>query len=248
MTVEIAGVTDIGSRRESNQDCIDWSLDASGESALAVLADGMGGYCGGEIASRIAVETMMEQLSQRLVTLAPEHVDGCIEAAVRLAHERIGEARRQNPELEKMGTTLVLVWIHLGQLWLAHLGDSRAYLLREGELHQKTRDDTVAQNMVDDGSITPEEVSRVPFRNVLTRALGATPEVTLSRLDLRPGDRVILCSDGLTGALPDSQWPALMGSDLTLAEQAHRLMDACLANHPDDNVSVILIQTCDPKE
>lgn len=248
MSVRIAGLTDIGSRRESNQDSIDWYLDASGESALAVVADGMGGYRGGEIASRIAVETMMEQLQQPLTALAPECIGGCIEAAVKLAHERIGDARQQQPELHKMGTTLVLAWLHRDQLWLAHLGDSRAYLLREDELRQQTRDDTVAQNMVDDGSIAPEEVPRVPFRNVLTRALGATAEVTISRLALQPGDRIILCSDGLTGALPDRHWPALMDPTLTLAEQAHRLVEASLANHADDNVSVILIQTCDPKE
>ncbi|MDX1457161.1 MAG: protein phosphatase 2C domain-containing protein [Marinobacter sp.] len=246
MSLIACGLTDIGTRRSSNQDSLAWSVSRDGDHALAVIADGMGGYQGGEIASRVAVDTLMDVLAPVLASTPPERVAECIQTAIKLAAEHLEEARNGRPELDRMGTTVVLAWIQRERAWIGHLGDSRAYLLREGGLSQLTRDHTVAQNMVDDGSITLDEVHRLPFRNVLTRALGACaePRATVDELVLQAGDRLLLCSDGLTGALPDTQWLPLLQQQPVLDDQVHGLMDASLQNRADDNVSVVMIQYC----
>lgn len=247
MTLTVAGLTDIGCRRSSNQDSLGWYLSGDGRRALAIVADGMGGYEGGEIASQVAVDTLMAVLKPAVERgVADDAIADRIQAALNLAHERIELARAGRPELEKMGTTVVLAWLQHNRAWIAHIGDSRCYLLQEGRLQLQTRDDTVAQNMVDDGSITAEEVARVPFRNVLTRALGVSryADATYAELTLAPGGRLILCSDGLTGALPDGQWLAMMEDGGPIDVQVRRLVDGSLANQAGDNVSVLMIQFC----
>lgn len=139
---------------------------------------------------------------------------------------------------------MVLAWIHRGRAHIAHLGDSRCYRVTETGLDLRTRDDTVVQNMVDDGSITAEEAPRVPFRNVLTRALGSSTEVSASfdHFDLAPGERLLLCSDGLPEAVPESDWLDHLNAEQGLDSQAQRLVNASLDNQAPDNVSVVLIQ------
>jgi protein phosphatase len=167
-----------------------------------------------------------------------------IQQGIDLASSRIDDARKSQTKLSKMGTTVVLTWLQQDTAWVAHLGDSRAYLLRDDELSQQTRDATVAQNMVDDGSIKPEEVSQVPFRNVLTRALGASTDIaaTVNTFKLVPGDHLMLCSDGLTDALPDHQWPAIMARKKDIEARTRALVEASLENQAADNVSLIMIQ------
>lgn len=248
MTILAAGRTDIGTKRENNQDTIAWHLSADGRSALAIVADGMGGYEGGEIASQLAADTVMDTLKPALEhpPEADDQITGLIQEAITLANERIQTVRNNNPALSKMGTTLVLAWVQNNTAHIAHLGDSRCYVLSGTQLTQLTRDDTVAQNMVDDGSIKQEEVPRVPFRNMLTRALGSDEDATATfrQLTLAPGDRLILCSDGLTDAVPDSDWQTVIGDCESLGDQATRLVDTSLGNQAADNVSVLLIQSC----
>lgn len=252
MTITATGLTDIGTKRESNQDSLAWCVSADGQRALGVVADGMGGYEGGEIASRITVETLMEQLQDSLEmgTLDDTSLRDHIQQGIDLASSRIDDERKAQTRLSKMGTTVVVAWLQDDTAWIAHLGDSRAYLVRDGKLSQQTRDDTVAQNMVDDGSIKPEEVSRVPFRNVLTRALGSSTDIvaTVSTFNLVPGDHIILCSDGLTDALPDQEWPAIIAQEKDLESLTQALVDASLENQAADNVSLIMIQFGQPKE
>ncbi|SFL91452.1 PP2C family protein-serine/threonine phosphatase [Marinobacter zhejiangensis] len=245
MSLSIAGITHVGCRRSSNQDSVGWYQSSDGQRLLGVIADGMGGYQGGEIASRIAVDTLLTVLKPAVERgVADDAIADRVQAALNLANERIEQARCDRPELDKMGTTVVLAWLQRDRAWVAHIGDSRCYLLRGERLSQQTRDDTVAQNMVDDGSITREEVPRVPFRNVLTRALGVSRDAgaSYSELTLAPGDRLILCSDGLSGAVADSNWPALLAGEEALEGQAQRLIDASLENQAGDNVSVMMIQ------
>lgn len=246
MTITATGLTDIGTKRESNQDSLAWRVSADGQRALGIVADGMGGYEGGEIASRIAVETLLERLQDLLETGAPDDasIRNHIQQGIDLASNRIDDARKGQTRLSKMGTTVVVAWLQENAAWIAHLGDSRAYLFRNGELNQKTRDDTVAQNMVDDGSIKPEEVPRVPFRHVLTRALGSSTDIvaTVTTFRLVPGDHLILCSDGLTDALPDHEWPAIMAREKSIEARVQALVDTSLNNQAADNVSLIMIQ------
>lgn len=246
MTITATGLTDIGTKRESNQDSLGWYVSADGQRALGIVADGMGGYEGGEVASRITVETLMEILQDPLESGALDDASllSQIQQGIDLASSRIDDARKSQTQLSKMGTTVVLAWLQQDTAWVAHLGDSRAYLLHDDELSQQTRDDTVAQNMVDDGSIKPEEVSQVPFRNVLTRALGASTDIaaTVNTFKLVPGDHLMLCSDGLTDALPDHQWPAIMAREKDIETRTRALVEASLENQAADNVSLIMIQ------
>lgn len=245
MTPRIAGLTDVGAVRAANQDAIDWLISDDNRQALLVVADGMGGYQGGEIASQIAVDTVMESLRACLVPAAPfqsAEPEEAMRVAINLANERIQERRATEPELARMGTTLVIAWVIDGEAHIAHLGDSRCYLVHENELRCLTRDDTVVQNMLEDGSIQPDDVPHVPFRNVLTRALGASSaHASYQRARLVPGDYLLLCSDGLTEALPEADWIPLMSGPKSAEEKARALVNASLDNEAPDNVSVVLL-------
>jgi protein phosphatase len=244
MNPQVAGITDVGALRTANQDAIDWRVSEDNRQVLLVVADGMGGYHGGEVASRIAVDTVMEVLVPWLSPDegVPEEPDDAIQFAINLASERIADRRAADADLAKMGTTLVMAWVIDGEAHIAHLGDSRCYLVQGRELVCQTRDDTVVQNMLDDGSIRPDDVPHVPFRNVLTRALGASAAIaSFRRVRMAAGDSLLLCSDGLTGALPEDQWLSLMSVCETPDDKVRALVDASLDNEAADNVSVVLL-------
>lgn len=243
MTPRVAGLTDVGAVRAANQDAIDWHVSDDNRQVLLVVADGMGGYQGGEIASRIAVDTVMGSLAGHLVPgTGRDEPQDAMQAAINLANERIQERRATDTELSKMGTTLVIAWIIDGEAYIAHLGDSRCYLVHERELQCLTRDDTVVQNMLEDGSIQPDDVPHVPFRNVLTRALGASSALaSFTRLALEQGDSLLLCSDGLTGALPEANWLPVITGHGSPEDKVRALIDTSLANEAADNVSVVLL-------
>ena len=240
-----AGETDTGTVRKSNQDAIDWRVDEASGQALLIVADGMGGYQGGEVASRIVVDTVMEVLAPALgKAISEEDQKERIQASLDLASERIDQRKEQAPELEKMGTTVVIVWVSGESGLVAHLGDSRCYRIRHGSAECLTRDDTVVQNMLDDGSIREADVPNVPFRNVLTRALGASAtQATFGRLTLVPGDRLLLCSDGLNEALAEDDWVPMLAQATGAQSGARELVKACLAGEARDNVSVVLLFT-----
>lgn len=245
LTIRVAGATDPGTRRRFNEDVIDWWVAADKGAALAVLADGMGGYEGGEVASRLAVEACMEVLQPLMKSPAStaEAVDAALLAAAKKANQRIRDARHADDDHARMGTTLVIVWARGDRAHIAHVGDSRVYRLAAGQVQQLTRDDTVVQNMLDDGSIRPEDVSQVPFRNILTKAVGTETDVlpSLQQIGLAAGERLLLCSDGLPGALSPSEWHNVTGGKASLATQARNLIAGSLAQGADDNVSVILL-------
>lgn len=246
MGYQIAGASDPGAVRGSNQDAVFWRVSHDGGQALLVVADGMGGYQGGEIASQLAVEAVREALMPALEAAAPpatEAVREQLDAAFVLANERIQTRRAEEVQLEKMGTTLVVAWLINHRAHVAHIGDSRCYRIRQDRPVCLTRDDTVVQNMLDDGSITEADAPHVPFRNVLTRAVGAMDQAVPSYHceDLVGGDCLLLCSDGLTNAVAESGWPGLMAAADTLDDAARALIDTSLENEAADNVSVVLL-------
>lgn len=245
MALLVSGCTDIGTVRKSNQDAVDWCVDESSDQALLVVADGMGGYEGGEEASRIAVDTVMEMLAPALTKgVAPESRREQVQSALDLANERIEERKLQAPDLAKMGTTVVLAWVAGNTALLAHIGDSRCYLVQKDTLQCLTRDDTVVQNMLEDGSIRERDVPNVPFRNVLTRALGASDATaTYSDVLLEPGAQLLLCSDGLTGALDEEDWLNLLSGADSVTSGVQALIEASLERGAKDNVSVVLLST-----
>lgn len=247
MRFYVAGQSHRGAVRESNQDVVDWRINDSGDQVLLVVADGMGGHQGGEVASRLAVDAVIESLESEIANATPSNKDDVIrehlDQAFALANERIVTQRSEDPRLEKMGTTLVVAWVSGNQAHIAHVGDSRCYRLRSSQAACLTRDDTVVQNMLEDGSITEADVPNVPFRNVLTRAVGAVEEAVPSyrRETLDSGDVLLLCSDGLTGSVPEYRWLEILKESDGMERTVQALIDAGLANEAGDNVSVVLL-------
>ena len=241
MGISIAGQSHAGAVRGCNQDVVAWFSGADGNSALALVADGMGGYQGGEVASRIAADTLTESLAARL-TGPYQDIPAQLKAGFALANTRIAELRDAEPQLEKMGTTLVVVWLEGQQAHIAHVGDSRCYLVRNDKINCLTRDDTVVRKMLDDGSITEADVPNVPFRNMLTRAVGAMDpvELTYSCQTLEYGDRLLLCSDGLTNSVAEEDWHGIL-QDRRNDAVVEALIGAALENRASDNVSVVLM-------
>jgi protein phosphatase len=244
-----AGLTDIGRVRKLNQDA--FSLDNVRQ--LWVLADGMGGHAGGEVASQIAVDTIPQEF-QRLLAAEPSPspaastIETLLSQAIETANQRIREQASQNAEIKGMGTTIVAVAItqthDTSQAVIAHSGDSRAYVLRNGSLDLWTRDHTLMEERLALNLITPEQVRTHPLRHVLTKALGIDPQAlpTVQTYSLEPTDLLILCSDGLTKMLTDPEIQTLVLKEApnldriknTLVTTANRLGG-------EDNTTVVVI-------
>ncbi len=214
--------TDVGMRRSSNEDafvlvdldapttaiaCSGERIEIAGKRMLLALSDGMGGAAAGEVASCLALSTLVRELHRR----SNERMDCALEAAVHVANARVLEAA-SCAERQGMGATLTAVVIVDDIAWIAEVGDSRAYLLRDNKLHQLTRDQSYVQMLVDMGAISEEEAKASPKKNVILQAVGTTPDlrVALGRLSLRRGDRLLLCSDGLSNEVDDRELAELL--------------------------------------
>jgi serine/threonine protein phosphatase PrpC len=238
MTLKLryAAVSDTGLIRSANQDSVH-----AGPRLLAV-ADGMGGMAAGDLASRIVIESVAP-LDREI----PD--DGLIDAlreALDTANGRIREAVAEDPSRDGMGTTLTAVLFTGTALALGHVGDSRAYLLREGQLQQMTRDDTFVQMLVDEGVITREQASHHPRRAVVTQALQggeANPAYTFMRPTA--GDRWLLCSDGLSNVVSDETLGETLGGYPDPLECARRLVDLALRAGGPDNITVVIADMVD---
>lgn len=246
MSLSVYGESDIGFARRRNEDSIAWHQSSSGHNVIAVLADGIGGHQGGDIASKTAVDiciSLLSPLVERDDLLVTELTEA-LNAAVSEANNQIRVAREKDDSLSRMGTTLLIVWVLGDQAFIANVGDSRCYRLSSDSVIQVTKDDTVAQAMVDDGSITECEIPRIPFRNVLTKAVGTEPEVLadIQQISISGDDALILCSDGLTGAVDDKQWPSIIAQAKSVKQQVECLIDESINNKANDNVSVIMVR------
>jgi PPM family protein phosphatase len=228
MRIDIGSATDIGRVRERNEDAILVSPP------LFVVADGMGGHRGGDVASHIAVETMEELEGEDGGSLA-EHV--------RRANRAVWDRSSEDQGLTGMGTTLTAARIDGDSVALAHVGDSRAYLLRDGTLRQLTDDHTLVARMVRAGEITEEEAEVHPHKNVMTRALGTeeTVEVDEDAVALEDGDRLLLCSDGLTGMVTEDQIQAILEANPDPQTAAERLVRSANRAGGVDNISVVVL-------
>lgn len=232
-----AAVTNRGRKRPTNEDAFGYSI----EHGIYVVCDGMGGAAGGEVASSIAVDEVLRTLSQRepgssLPKLAEE--------AVAAANREIYSRAQRNPRLNGMGTTLVAVVVQEQQVWVLNVGDSRCYRVRQGLIEQLTLDHSLVEEQVRLGRMTPHEALRSPLRNVITRALGTQSSVTPDcfQFEAQPGDLFLLCSDGLTREVPDSQLQALLSGREPLEERASRLVDSANKAGGHDNITCVLVQ------
>lgn len=237
MGLEVAYLSDVGAVRSENQDACAEIQNGSG-ARLLVVADGMGGHRGGATASRLAVETLAQVF--RAGGLAPPEL--LREAFVR-ANERVCQAASSDAELAGMGTTAVAFLIDpaAAQVWVAHVGDSRAYRLRDGRLEQLTRDHSTVAELVSRGLISEAEAADHPRRNEILRSLGVAPEVVvdIAPVDVRADDQLVLCSDGLSGVVAGEQIAAVLRR--TPPHEAVRLLvEGANAAGGPDNVTVMI--------
>jgi protein phosphatase len=204
--LNITAKTDVGRARELNQDA--YAVRELPGLAWAAVCDGMGGPAGGEIASELAAHTMQEFFDASLhAESTTEELVRAIAAGINAANARIFETGERNAQLSGMGTTLALAVVQADRLTVAHVGDSRVYLLQGDTLHCLTRDHSLVQELLDVGEITQEELRAHPQKNVITRALGVAPKVQydLVTQTMADGDVLLLCTDGLTNACTDDE-------------------------------------------
>ena len=244
--VELASLTDVGCVRENNEDSYAYWEPESDElfrrlGRLAIVADGMGGYRGGEIASQLAVETVKDIYAHSKESA----VRGCLLSAFAEAHRRIQEHARANPELREMGTTCTSLVLANGQLHFAHVGDSRLYFLRDRELKLLTRDHTLMARWIQNGVISAEEAETHPQRHVLTAALGVAeaiqPECSSEPLHVQRGDVLMLCTDGLWGPLKEDEIQQTL-STCSPADACGILCDLAKQRGGPDNITLQILR------
>lgn len=235
MTERTAAASHVGRVRSNNQD------SGYAGTHLFVVADGMGGHAGGDVASALAIQAIA-QTDARFDTA--EEARDALEQALLTANGELAETVFEHPELTGMGTT-VSGLVRVGErMALAHIGDSRVYLLRDGEFTQITKDHTFVQRLVDSGRITPEEAAVHPRRSVLMRVLGdvdISPEIDTDVLDTMPGDRWLLCSDGLSGYVDDERIAEILTENADAEAAVDALIQASLDNGAPDNVTVLVV-------
>jgi len=239
MRFEVWAQTDVGLKREINQDAILVDHDLN----LFIVADGMGGHKGGEVASALAVETVQEAIGKRRneTKITPRKVlqEAYREASARIHHKSTFES----PELMGMGTTMVLIWECKNRLYVGNVGDSRGYLFRESYLWQVTEDHSLINEQVRAGVISEEEAPHVIGRNVITRSVGFEREVNVDVFEREPHleDMYLLCSDGLSGLIAPQQLQNIV-RNTPPAEIVARCIKEAKAAGGDDNISVIVIK------
>ena len=252
----ICGATDVGARRAENQDtyviadlrsgdlsnpCNRTEIPLSKQGILLLVCDGMGGAAAGDLAARIAAEAIKQQLvgAGSAVTESPAE---SLKSAVSGANGAVFAEAKAHPATRGMGTTCTAAIVLPDRLIVAQVGDSRAYLLRDGHLRLLTRDQTMADQLVEAGALRPEDVSHYPYRHVLLQAVGtqSTIRPTQSEVRLRRGDRILLCSDGLHGPVPDHEIAEILGAAADISDVARELIQAALAAGGPDNVTVIV--------
>lgn len=238
---ESAGGSDVGRLRKGNED----TLRMDPERGIFLVADGMGGHAAGEVASEIAASTAEGILGDALAAgVAGEGIDRALVLAFQQAYEAIVQYCRANPHTRGMGTTLTVCVIDpSGTARIGHIGDSRVYRLRDGTLHQLTHDHTWVQCEVEAGRLSLEAARAHPLSHILTRVLSedVEPTVDLHTIDLRPGDLLLLATDGLYNMIDDDAIEAMLGSGQPLTQLTHQLIDAANAAGGSDNVTVVLV-------
>lgn len=243
-----AGLTDVGRKRNHNEDS--YLIDE--ELQLYVVADGMGGHAGGGTASRIAVETIDQQM--RGAKKAPEDPFGpdaplqdsplpeFLRGAVERACAEIFKAAQEDPRLAGMGTTVITLCVKGENALFAHVGDSRAYLVRGDLIQQVSEDHSLVNEQIKAGMITPEEAKHSRYKNIITRSVGFEEEVQVDVMGLiaRPGDFFILCSDGLANLVEDTEIQQVVSSN-PLKDAPRKLVELANERGGDDNITVIVV-------
>jgi len=244
MRITSAGITNVGMKRQNNED----NYLINDEVGVYVCCDGMGGHAGGDYASQIAVTTVEEVLSNiRDEGSADDDssedqiTQEKLKYAIRLAGKRIYERAQADPEFRGMGTTAVILLFRRGMAYLAHVGDSRGYLVRGGQITQRTEDHSWVNEQIKAGLITAETAKHHRFRNIITRSLGFQEEVEIDTqvLKAEPGDMYLLCSDGLTNLVPEEEIRDMLISK-SFQEALRDLVALANERGGDDNITAVL--------
>ncbi len=248
MRITSCGMTDVGVKRTNNED----NYLINEELGLYVVCDGMGGHAGGEFASAIAVNTVEEVLTS--VELRPDELgvdaeeDGPVEVtreklryAIRLAGKRIFQKAQEEPEYKGMGTTCLVLLVDGGNAFIAHVGDSRGYVVREGRIEQLTEDHSLVNQHIKAGLITPEQAKTHKLKNIITRSLGYMEdvEIDIQVRAIRRGDRFAMCSDGLSNLVETSEIGEA-ALDYGPQEACRRLIETACDRGGDDNITIIV--------
>ncbi|MBM4371081.1 MAG: Stp1/IreP family PP2C-type Ser/Thr phosphatase [Deltaproteobacteria bacterium] len=250
MRIEFAGDTHVGQKRDTNQD----ALLLLPEEDLFVVADGMGGHLSGEVASSMATSIMKDffvDSGEDVEITWPFRVGGelgyhanRLAVAVKLANLRIFETAQSNRQYKSMGTTVVGAYLAEGELYVAHVGDSRAYRLRGGAFERLTEDHSLLNDFKKHIRMSPEDEERFPYKNIIVRALGMkdTVDVDLRRMRPVPGDVFLLCSDGLTGEVPDAEIRRVLLEEQNLTRACARLIGMANDAGGKDNITVVALR------
>jgi PPM family protein phosphatase len=244
--IELANLTDVGCERPQNEDNYCYAEPESDDEALkrgrlVVVADGMGGQEGGQIASKLAVDTVREIF----LSGPAEDPAGVLEAAYHSAHSAIQQYARTHPELAGMGTTCTTAILQDHRVTYGQVGDSRLYLLRDGAIVQLTRDQSYVQQMVDNGLITAEQAKTHPSRNILTSALGSDSDVVVdfaeAPIPLQPADLLLLCTDGLHGTVSDEEMLEASRQN-SPRDACKKLVDLAKERGGHDNITIQIVR------
>lgn len=250
MNYTFCAQTDPGRIRDNNEDSVAFDTAMN----LGVLADGMGGYNAGEIASSMATVLIKSELARWLVEAGShanaQQVGRAMEICVNNANLAIFNSANTNPQYAGMGTTLVVGIFQETRLLLGHVGDSRCYRWRGYELLQVTKDHSFLQEQLDAGLLTPEQAAQSPNKNLVTRALGVDEQVMLELHEhlVEEGDIYLMCSDGLSDMISDETIASVLLNDLSLAQMADKLVFLANQEGGRDNISVLLVQATRPTE
>src|SRR5271154_4670878 len=232
---EAAGASDQGRTRKSNEDAYGLSLRNSEAACNFVVCDGMGGAAAGEVASRLAVDAMLRAMDEGVLTLES------FQHAVDAPNHSVHHSAAQNPSQAGMGTTLVAMATRGNCAWVAHVGDSRCYRLRDGKLERLTLDHSLVDEQVRLGQLTPAQAETSPMRNVITRAVGTQDEVDADVIEfaVAPGDLYLLASDGLMREVDDQQIAAILRASGDLEQTCAQLIEAANRAGGRDNITCV---------
>ncbi len=239
--MKVKAMTDLGKVRKNNED--NFFVDLEG--GLFMVADGMGGHRGGEVASEMAVKIISEHIKQNLpLDALKEDIFKVLEEAIIRANKEIKEKADKNNALKGMGTTVIVALIRGEKLYLSHVGDSRAYIIREEKITQLTEDHSIVMQMVKAKMITLDEAKRHPLKHMLSQAVGTSAHLVLDskEIEFKKGDYLLLCTDGLTDMVTDEEILSIVlknGDDVEKACQ--ELVDIANKNGGKDNITVILL-------
>src|SRR6266852_2679721 len=258
--VQIFAKSDLGKTRDHNEDCFLVADLTRGERSLQptvreheigergtlfVVADGMGGAAAGELASQMATDTIFDQMQKMWGAekeLTPQRFAYRLKEAVEVANGQIHAHAKAHPEVRGMGTTTTAAGVLMDHVYITQVGDSRAYLIRNGEAVQLTKDQSLMQRLVEAGELTEEEAAKSERRNIILQALGPDPKVRvdLTHQEVRRGDAVVLCSDGLSGQVKKEEIAAAVASGKDLVEVCSQLIDLANSRGGPDNITVIV--------